>query len=99
MSSMVGNCTSSVEGSQSTINWYIAQFPSAVDYLMAWISNLGGNVVNMVNVVDGITEAAKICDLPTIYYDSGRVMRYMVRVMPVELVTRESMRKQRETFL
>ena len=49
MSSMLGNCTSSVEGSQSTIIWYIAQFPSPIDYLLAWISNLGGNLINMVN--------------------------------------------------
>ena len=92
-------CTKSVETTHNGMMWYITQFGSGLDYFLAFLMNIGGNVVNMVNAVNGIIEAGKICDLPTVYYNSGRITRFLSKVTPLEPEDAASYRRVHQSFM
>ena len=53
-SSLISTCTSSIESTQNGMGGYIASFPDLTNYLLSFLMNLTGNVINFVNIFNNI---------------------------------------------
>ncbi len=48
--------------------------------------NLTGNVVSMINIMNQIIDANNNCDLASIAYNVGRIVRILAKVEPIEII-------------
>jgi hypothetical protein len=81
---LVTASTAAVQNTIISFAWYFAEFSSVTDYLLAFMMNLTGNVVNFVLIFNSITAANNICDLSTVYYQVGLLTKDLLDVAPVE---------------
>lgn len=84
-------CTTSVQSTQTDLNSYQAQFGSIDFYLLSFLMNMSGNVVNIITIFNLIKASNDNCDLTTIYYNSGRLFYKLSYVKPIEVVVRSAM--------
>ncbi len=61
--------------------------------------HIAGNVVNIILRFNLIKAANDVCDLTTIYYNSGRLFYKLSYVKPIETVVRSSRFIQTNAFL
>lgn len=56
---------------------------------MAFTQNLGGNVVNMYSIIDGIVATGETCDYVTMFRNYGKMFRILLDVEPLIVASLE----------
>eukprot|EP00347_Sterkiella_histriomuscorum_P007989 403346794 len=90
----VNKCTKTTELSFASFKTYYAGFTDVGNYILSMVMNLVANTQSLINVMNQVTAADNNCDLKLLYYNVGRIVRYVTQFDPITAQTIQQDLKQ-----
>jgi len=73
----VNTCTYSAQLSYYSFQDYYSGFTDFGNYALSMVMNMVTNTQNLINAMNAISTAETTCDLNTLYYNIGKIARYL----------------------